>query len=410
MQNNAKVGIVGQGYVGLALSAAICAAGQSVIGVDIDHTKVKLFKMGEFPLDFLESDNLVKARNSGLYTVTSNFDDLNICDVVIIAVPTPLNSKGLPETLLLERACEDIAKHLRKDALVVSESTSHPGTLRNLIIPKICELREDSGRDLDFAIAPERVNPSDISFSVANTPRVVAGNSMKAGTRAKDFYCNFVRNVMLVEEPEVAELSKLIENSFRLININFVNELSEYCNQKGIDIKAAIDAAATKPFGFLPFYPSAGVGGHCIPVDPVYLFQDASLAGVELDSLEVAIKGNEKRPTIIVENLRGKIGPIEGKKILIEGVAYKSNVGDLREAPALRIASQLQKLGAKLYWHDPLTPGFPFGEKSEDYEKMDLVVVVVVHSKTDVEKLLKSSKVIFDLTYSLPRKVNVKTL
>ena len=410
MQNNAKVGIVGQGYVGLALSSAICAAGQSVIGVDIDHTKVKLFKMGEFPLDFLESDNLVKARNSGLYTVTSNFDDLNICDVVIIAVPTPLNSKGLPETLLLERACEDIAKHLRKDALVVSESTSHPGTLRNLIIPKICELREDSGRDLDFAIAPERVNPSDSSFSVANTPRVVAGISMKAGTRAKDFYCNFVRNVMLVEEPEVAELSKLIENSFRLININFVNELSEYCNQKGIDIKAAIDAAATKPFGFLPFYPSAGVGGHCIPVDPVYLFQDASLAGVELDSLEVAIKGNEKRPTIIVENLRGKIGPIEGKKILIEGVAYKSNVGDLREAPALRIASQLHKLGAKLYWHDPLTPDFPFGEKSEDYEQMDLVVVVVLHSKTDVEKLLKSSKVVFDLTYSLPRKVNVKTL
>lgn len=397
-----RVGIVGQGYVGLALSSAICAIGQPVIGFDVDIAKVSDFKAGRFPVDFREAFALREALKKELYEVSVDAAALSKCEVVIIAVPTPLDSKGLPDTSILEGACEEIAKYLRVDALVISESTSHPGTLRNLIMPAICNVRKDKGKFLEFAIAPERVNPSDHQFSVHNTPRVVAGNTFNAGKRAKEFYIKFVKDVHLVDEPEIAELSKLLENSFRLININFINELASYCHVKNIDIQSVISAAATKPFGFMPFYPGAGVGGHCIPVDPAYLLYDSKEVNSKIMSLEIALQGNNERSKIIVDNVIKKFGALTGKNILIEGVSYKPNVDDIREAASLKLANEFVKHGANVFWWDPLVSNFPIGNKTNQYESMDLVIIVVIHSSTEISKIIKLSPLIIDTTYSLP--------
>ena len=402
--SQATVGIVGLGYVGLALAKSICQNSNKVIGFDVDSIRVSELMSAKSPNESISSGDLFKFIQRDCFKATTDISELRGIDTVIIAVPTPLTESGNPDYGPLESACSTIASELKSDALLINESTSHPGTLRDLIAPLIASKRDDSAKDIKFACSPERVNPGDSQFCHANTPRVVSGLDDVAKNRVKEFYEKFVKDVFVASTPEVAEMSKLLENSFRLINISFINEISDFCNDKGIPVREVIAAASTKPFGFMPFYPGPGVGGHCIPVDPVYLLESAHRDGIRLPILEDAIKLNESRYKTIVEFLDRQLNGLSGKKILIEGVTYKSNVRDTRETPATRILSGLKDVGAQVSWHDPLIEAWNGGFSTPiSAETWDAIIVLVFHDLTDVSDLMLNSKKIFDFTGRIPK-------
>ena len=399
-----SVGIVGLGYVGLALVKSICLKGHRVLGVDIDPKRVSEILAGKSPNESISDVEISRFIESGLLLVSDNPALLSAADTVIIAVPTPLDEGGKPDYLPLKNACSTIAPELKSDALLINESTSHPGTLRELIAPLVASKRKDSAKDMKFACSPERVNPGDSQFSHSNTPRVVSGLDEVAKNKVKEFYEDFVNKVLVVSTPEVAEMSKLLENSFRMVNISFINEISDYCSHKDIPVREVIAAASTKPFGYMAFYPGPGVGGHCIPVDPVYLLENANQDGVELPILENAMKLNENRPKSIIEYLERQLNGLTGKRILIEGVTYKSNVRDTRETPATRILSGLKDVGAQVSWHDPLIEEWNGSHATPiSAEMWDAILVLVFHDLTDVSELMLNSKKIFDFTGRIPK-------
>jgi UDP-N-acetyl-D-glucosamine dehydrogenase len=338
-----------------------------------------------------------------LFKPTSDLGDFEKLDIVLICVPTPLNVDGSPDFGALNLACELIANRLRQDALLINESTSHPGTLRNLIAPTISGLRTDQGSKIKFACSPERVNPGDSKYAHSNTPRVVSGLTDLARSEVKRFYSHFVKEVFVASTPEVAEMSKLLENSFRLVNISFINEISDYCLTRGIPVREVIAAAATKPFGFMPFFPGPGVGGHCIPVDPAYLLKDASEHGKDLPVLSISLSANESRHEGVIKYVENVINGVSGKKILLEGVSYKPNVTDTRETPALGLFKGLKERGALVSWHDPLISEWN-GSKSTNVESnnWDATLVLIKHSSTKISELISHSKVIFDFTGQIP--------
>lgn len=399
-----KVGIVGLGYVGLALTKSLCEVGVQVLGFDSDKEKVTQLQNLITPNESISNDDLLKFSESGTFNVESNPTVLSEAEVVIISVPTPLNQLGKPDFKPLQSACTSVAPFLKADTLLINESTSHPGTLRNVIVPLVVDARPDRAKNIKFACSPERVNPGDSQFNHSNTPRVVSGIDEVAKSKVKEFYEKFVKEVFVASTPEVAEMSKLLENSFRLINISFINEISDFCNDKGIPVREVIAAASTKPFGFMPFYPGPGVGGHCIPVDPVYLLENAHRDGIRLPILEDAIKLNENRYKTIVEYLERQLKGLSGKRILIEGVTYKSNVRDTRETPATRILSGLKDVGAQVSWHDPLIEEWNGSRATPvSAEIWDAILVLIFHDLTDVSELMLNSKKIFDFTGRIPK-------
>ena len=310
---------------------------------------------------------------------------------------------GKPDYSPLKKACELIAEDLKSDVLLINESTSHPGTLRNFIAPTISGIREDKGKNIKFACSPERVNPGDGKFGHFNTPRVVSGLTELAKDEVKKFYSDFVREVFVASTPEVAEMSKLLENSFRLVNISFINEISDYCLSRGIPVREVIAAASTKPFGFMPFFPGPGVGGHCIPVDPAYLLKDASEHGKELPILSTSLSANETRHENLIKYVEKALDGVSGKKILLEGVSYKPNVTDTRETPALGLFNGFRERGALVSWHDPLISDWN-GSSSTNVasSNWDAILVLIMHSSTDISELISHSKVIFDFTGQIP--------
>lgn len=399
-----SVGIVGLGYVGLALVKSICLKGHRVLGVDIDSKRVSEIAAGKSPNESISDFEISRFIESGLLLVSDNPALLSVADTVIIAVPTPLDEDGKPDYLPLKNACSTIAPELKSDALLINESTSHPGTLRDLIAPLVASRRKDSAKDMKFACSPERVNPGDSEFNHSNTPRVVSGLDEVAKTKIKEFYEDFVNEVLVVSTPEVAEMSKLLENSFRMVNISFINEISDYCSNKGIPVREVIAAANTKPFGFMPFFPGPGVGGHCIPVDPVYLLKNANENEIELPILESAMKLNENRYRAIVGYLDKQMNGLSGKKILIEGVTYKPNVRDTRETPATNILEGLMDVGAQTSWHDPLISTWNGSYSTPiSAEIWDAILILVFHDSTDASELLANSKKIFDFTGRMPK-------
>jgi UDP-N-acetyl-D-glucosamine dehydrogenase len=398
-----KVVIVGQGYVGLPLAMSICSAGHDVIGFDLNPKIVSELNLGISHIEDIDSVLLAKWITSGKYRATLNASDFADSEIAIIAVPTPLDENREPDLKYVISASETLGKFLAKDALIINESTSYPGTLRNEIAPTVLK-NAKTGLNHLFAISPERVDPGNNKWKISNTPRIFAGLTDEASKLTKTFYAGFCNELIEVSSPEVAESAKLFENTFRQVNIALVNELALITRGIGISVNEVIDAASSKPYGFMKFNPSIGVGGHCIPVDPSYLAHTAKSIGVEPRFIELANEVNLQMPREIIKRIKVENGgTLKGKTILVCGVAYKPNVADTRETPAGILINELEKEGAKISWHDPLVQSW-LGSKSVDIsnEKYDVTIVSVLHDVMDKSKISSSSKYLFDCTGKMP--------
>lgn len=406
---NEVVGVVGLGYVGLPLSMQILKSGRSVIGIDINLAHIESLQNGKTDIEGVEIELLTSSLDKGAFLATSDFSEIKKCDVVIITVPTPLDKNEKPDLDYLKSASFQVAMNVTKDTLIINESTSFPGTLREVIYPIFAQHAPQMVDTLDFSCSPERVDPGNPSFGFHNTPRNVSGLTRKSIERTRDFYSSFVNQVNTVETPEIAELAKLIENSYRLINIAFINELKEYCHVKGISLIQAIEAASTKPYGYSAFFPSAGVGGHCIPVDPVYLITSAESHGIVLETLKSAYDANLSLSQKVVKICASLLGELKGKKVLVHGVAYKSNIADTRESPSLRIFEELESLGAHVEWVDEIVQHWKGRSAENGIEWFDLVILCVAHKGTNLENIVSQAKLVVDLTGRLPNLENVIT-
>jgi UDP-N-acetyl-D-glucosamine dehydrogenase len=398
-----KVVVLGQGYVGLPLSVAIASAGFEVIGFDLNKKLVEILKSGVSHIEDISSEALLSLLKSGKYRASSDPDDFASCEIAIIAVPTPLNDKREPDLSYIEAASKLLGENLLNPTLIINESTSYPGTLRNVIAPLVNRHSPKNASHI-FAISPERVDPGNNDWKIKNTPRILAGLTQEARAKAKEFYSTFCDDLVEVSTPEVAEAAKLFENTFRQVNIALVNEFAQITNRLGIPAREVLDAASTKPYGFMKFTPGVGVGGHCIPVDPSYLAYVAEKNGVVPSFINLANRVNLAMPEYIVNRIEDLLGgQLSGKKILICGVAYKKDVADVRESPSEALIDLLRIRESKVLWHDPLV-GKWRGEVSSEIEKdldLDLIVIAVAHSTLNLEAIDSQSTVIFDTTFSL---------
>ena len=365
------------------MAIAAARAGHEVIGLDSDTNRVQLLKSGHSPIGDISDQQVSGVLNSKNYSIEDNFNKIGICEIVVICVPTPLDQEGKPDLSPLKTALKKIAIYLSTNALIINESTVSPGTTRGLIK----ETLDKAGIPYELAYSPERIDPANKKWTVTNTPKLVAGLTPAATERAASFYKTFVDSVTIGSSPEVIETAKLLENSFRLVNISFVNELAQFCSAMGIDVREVVDAAATKPYGFMPFYPGAGVGGHCIPVDPSYLVAKAQEMGVPTRFIDLATDLNQSLPSYFTGVASGILGGLTGKKILVVGIAYKPEVADVRETPAEGLIHQLRAKGAEVSWHDGLVEEWN-GEKSVELTPdFDLAILVNPHSNTDLSAL-----------------------
>ena len=392
-----RVGVIGQGYVGLAVASAAADVGHTVTGYDTNQDLIQRLAQGNSHIEDVVSNDLKKLIDTGKYLPTNNPSDLASCEIIIIAVPTPLDSQRKPDISYLESAVDTLIEFVKNEILIISESTSYPGTVRKVIAEKIAKSSTLNHR---YAVAPERIDPGNKNWFVRNTPRVVAGLTEESGKEAQDFYLTFTENVNLAPSPEVAEMAKLVENSFRYVNIAFVNELAQIANEFKISITDVLDAAATKPYGYMRFSPGAGVGGHCIPIDPIYLSSESEKIGIRSTLIDRADHINLTMPSYVISRvLKDNNQDISGKKILVVGVSYKSDIADVRETPAVEILKLLKEYGAITTWHDPLVPTFD-GQNSSNIESQDIAIVLNLHKEVNII-MLKKVKYVFDCTGKL---------
>jgi UDP-N-acetyl-D-glucosamine dehydrogenase len=381
------ISVIGQGYVGLPIALSAATSGFEVKGIDNDQNKVANLNSGVTSIEDVDLQVISEMISSGKYFATTNYSIIEKSAIVLICVPTPLDLDHKPDLSYLIAAATSAGRHLSRGSLVILESTVAPGTTRNIIV-KILE-QESGLESSDFLVAysPERIDPSSKKWNVKNTPKLVAGLGNKATKQAVDFYSKFIDNVVVCESIEVAETAKLLENSFRLINISFINELSIFCSKLGISVNEVINAASTKPYGFMPFYPSIGVGGHCIPVDPLYLANKASEIGAPTRFIDLADQINQEMPGYFVGRAEEKIGGLKGKKVLVIGVSYKPNVADVRETPVEALILGLKNKGAEVFWHDDLVKEWN-GEKSVALgSDFDLAIIATPHDYLDLTKV-----------------------
>ena len=394
--------IIGQGYVGLPLAMAAVDAGWTVIGVDNFEAKVAQINGGSSPVEDISDTQLLAAISKGVYKATTDYSTVAQASVITICVPTPLDEKREPDLTLLRNATTGIAPFVSNETLVVSESTSYPGTLREIIIPVVNSLKPSETSVVYFASAPERVNPGDPIWNQKNTPRLVGAIDEESQKRALAFYESICDAAVSVSTPEVAEAAKLLENTFRLVNIALINEFTQLCSASGINVHEVIDAASSKPYGFMAFRPGVGVGGHCIPVDPLYLTWWARQNGGKATFVESADSINHKMPKYVAERALSMVDQtIENPKVLILGVAYKPGVGDVRETPVSELRDYLKVQGADVAWHDPLVPVWE-GSKPVDLEwACDVAILATKQPGMDVELLLKRGIRILDCTNTI---------
>jgi len=382
-----KVAVVGLGYVGLPLAVAAAQSDYIVNGIDISEKKVSELSSGISIIEDIANTDISKLINGKRLKVSSDFSMIRDSEVILICVPTPLTQNHKPDLSIVTNAARSVAKYLSKGSLVILESTVEPGTTRNILVPL---LEEGSGlerSEFQVAFSPERIDPANKQWGVRNTPKLVAGLTIEACERAIGFYSKFIDEVTKCDSLEVAETAKLLENSFRLVNISFVNELSIFCQKLGIDVNDVIKAAATKPYGFMPFYPSIGVGGHCIPVDPLYLANKAREIGAPTRFIDLADQINQEMPGYFIGRAEEKLGGLKSKKVLVIGVSYKPNVADVRETPVEALISGLKNKGAQVLWHDDLVKEWN-GEKSAALSSnFDLVIIATPHDYLDLSKL-----------------------
>lgn len=382
-----KVTVVGQGYVGLPLAITASRFGYTVYGLDNNDKKIELLKSGKSTIEDLIDEVIKKSVDSKYYVPTIDQSVISDSELVLICVPTPLSKDHKPDLASLISATTTVGKHLKAGTLVIVESTIEPGTCRSILLPI---LLKESGLKLgefEIAYSPERIDPTNKKWSITNTPKLVAGLTDNAAKRAKEFYGKFIESVIICSSLEIAEIAKLLENSFRLVNISFINELAIFCQKIGIDITEVISAAATKPYGFMPFYPSIGVGGHCIPVDPIYLANAAKSVGVPSRFIELADQINQEMPGYFVGRAEEKIGGLKAKKVLVVGVSYKPNVADVRESPVEALITGLKQKGAKVSWHDDLVKVWNGEESVALSSDFDLAIIATPHEYLDLSKL-----------------------
>ena len=395
-----KVGIIGQGYVGLTISL-YASDFYNVVGYDSNTHIVEALNLGKSHVEGVSSRNLGQLIKKGAYRASYDSTDLRDSDVVVIAVPTPLTEKREPDLTFIDAACRSIGENIDKPALVINESTSFPGTLRNYIKPTIEKYSRNKIEHL-YAISPERVDPGRTDFNQKNTPRLFSGLTQEATSRTRDFYSKFCDDLVEVSSPEVAEAAKLFENTFRQVNIALVNEFAQIAHALGISVYETLDAANTKPYGFMKFSPSAGVGGHCIPVDPTYLSAVAEENGAPATFIRRANEVNLDMSEYVVKRVVADIGGnLIGKTALVVGVAYKPDVADVRETPAELVIKHLRDQGAVVSWHDDVV-GTWKGEKSAPLGGADIAIVVTKHSSVDAKKILASAPYVFDTTGKVP--------
>jgi UDP-N-acetyl-D-glucosamine dehydrogenase len=382
-----KVTVVGQGYVGLPLAITASGFGYTIYGLDNNDKKIALLKSGKSIIEDLIDEVIQKSVDSKHYLPTIDQRVISDSELVLICVPTPLSKDHKPDLAALISATTTVGKYLKAGTLVIVESTIEPGTCRNVLLPI---LLKESGLKLgefEIAYSPERIDPTNKKWGIVNTPKLVAGLTDNAAKRAEEFYGKFIESVIICSSLEIAETAKLLENSFRLVNISFINELAIFCQKIGIDITEVISAAATKPYGFMPFYPSIGVGGHCIPVDPIYLANAAKLVGVPSRFIELADQINQEMPGYFVGRAEEKIGGLKAKKVLVVGVSYKPNVADVRESPVEALITGLKQKGAQVSWHDDLVKVWNGEESVALSSDFDLAIIATPHEYLDLSKL-----------------------
>ena len=403
--------IIGQGYVGLPLAMAAVDGGWSVIGVDNLEAKVAQINRGSSPVEDISDAQLQAAISKGVYKAPTDFSSVSRASVITICVPTPLDEKREPDLTLLRSAAKGIAPYVSNETLVVSESTSYPGTLRDIIIPVVNSLKPKDSPTLYFASAPERVNPGDPVWNQKNTPRLIGAIDEESKKQALSFYESICDAAISVSTPEVAEAAKLLENTFRLVNIALINEFTQLCSASGVNVHEVIDAASSKPYGFMPFRPGVGVGGHCIPVDPLYLTWWARQNGGKAEFVESADSINHGMPRYVAERALDMVNAsVKKPKVLILGVAYKPGVGDVRETPVSELRDHLISKGADVAWNDPLVSVWE-GSNPVDLDwNCDVAILATKQPGMRFEQLITRGIQILDCTNSLTGQSGVSSL
>jgi UDP-N-acetyl-D-glucosamine dehydrogenase len=397
--------VVGAGYVGVPLAHTLAAAGRSVLLIDVAPDVVAALNRGESHIVDVSSSALGELVREGRMQATTDYDELRSAEAILLALPTPLSKQREPDLSIVTAAVEEVAKRLRPGHLIVLESTTYPRTTRDVVLPILERTGLKAGSDFHLAFSPERVDPGNTTWTTKNVPKIVGGITPECTERAARLYEGAVETIHQVSTPEAAELTKLLENIFRAVNIALVNELAQLCERMGIDVWEVIEAAATKPFGFMSFQPGPGLGGHCIPIDPFYLTWKAREYDFATEFIELAGKVNENMPyycrSLVSQALNhGRQRSLSGSKVLILGVAYKADIGDTRESPALKLIELLRNAGAEIAYHDPFVPELAeVGLSSVALEPAghDCVVIVTAHSQLDYEDIVDKAHVVVDL-------------
>ena len=416
--HSAKIGILGLGYVGLPLAAAFGEAGFQVIGIDPDPRKVNSLKNGESYVQDVPQEQIARLLKVGRLTATTDFSELRHCDAVSICVPTPLRKTGDPDMSFILSATDELARYIHPGMIIVLESTTYPGTTREVLLPKLGKDKGLAvGKDFFLAFSPERVDPGREDWTTLNTPKVIGGITEECSEVAAIWYSQALQKVIPVSSAETAELSKLLENTFRMINIGMVNELAIMCERLGVDVWEVIDAAATKPFGFMKFTPGPGLGGHCIPIDPLYLSWKMKAFQYNARFIELAADINTNMPRYVVNRVMDAFNErgltLHDSTCLVLGAAYKPDIDDIRESPALDVIGLLQKKGAKVEYHDPFIPSLrthddvvmeSVKDVMASVRQADCIIIITNHSVYDYEAILKEAKFIFDSRNALGKR------
>jgi len=408
----ARVGIVGLGYVGLPLAVEFAKAGFSVTGIDALESKVARINAGDSYVQDVNREDVSRLVEAGKLRATTDFAAVAELDTLNICVPTPLRKTKDPDMSFIVAACQEIAKYFHPGSLVILESTTYPGTTEEVVLPVLCGSGSQAGRDFFLCFSPERVDPGNPKYQTRNIPKVVGGVTPACTRMGALFYSQALETVIPVSSTQVAEMVKLLENTFRMINIGLVNEMAMMCTRMGIDIWEVIDAAATKPFGFMPFYPGPGLGGHCIPIDPFYLSWKSKQAGMEARFIELAGYINGQMPHFVVDKVQNALNDhgkaVKGSKIHILGVAYKRDIEDVRESPALDIMHLLRRRGAHVTFSDPYVPSIRVegdiyfsSDLPGSLQDADCVVIITDHSNVDYAAVVNDAKLIVDTRNAL---------
>ena len=406
---SAHTGVIGLGYVGLPLMMTMAKAGFCVTGIDTSHQKVKRIQQGISDVPDVASADLAPFIQRGQIQVTTDYRVLSKLDTVNICVPTPLRKSKDPDMSFIISAVEGIIQYLHKNQLIILESTTYPGTTEEVVLPRLAKSGLEIGKDFFLAFSPERIDPGNATYKMANTPKIVGGITPECTQVAKLFYEQFINKVHVVSSTQAAEMVKLLENTFRSVNIGLVNEMALMCDRMGMDVWEIVDAAATKPFGFMPFYPGPGLGGHCIPIDPHYLSWKAKTYEFYARFIELASEINGSMPKYVFDKIVGALNrhrmAVNGSKILIVGVAYKKDVGDTRESPAIDVIRMIVNEGGKILYHDPYVPELQIdGVESYTSQELtsnlvqnsDCIAIITDHTNIDYEWIVKHAVVVVD--------------